>query len=225
MKISVLLPYKPDHDRRDYLWSQVREWYNRNLPELELCIGIDESEPFCRSRGVNEAAKKASGDIFILADTDMIFDLDLICSLMTIVKDHPWIIPFKLGHRLTKAASDRLIAQGLPPSFDLNDNDIEISVSIPGAFMNVMPRHCFEKISGLDERFKGWGFEDEAMVRALNTLCGNYYRMNSVIYHLWHPRTEGNHPNHHNNYLLYRRYVDATNNSEAMKQLIAEQFQ
>ncbi|MFK4998906.1 galactosyltransferase-related protein [Bacillus sp. N9] len=54
--------------------------------------------------------------------------------------------------------------------------------------INVVPRKHFETVGGFDERFVGWGGEDDAFAASLNTLCGYVKRLDATIYHLWHKR-------------------------------------
>ncbi len=53
-----------------------------------------------------------------------------------------------------------------------------------------MSRNTFIVAGGFDERFIGWGGDDDAFVHALETLCGNYIKLGREVFHLWHPRTD-----------------------------------
>lgn len=222
MKISVLIPYKPDHGRRDFLWKNVKQRYQRLFPELDICIGRDESKIFNRSKAINQAAKKAKGDIFIITDADVVFNKDLIKEIGANIHKHPWIIPFKNGYRLTKKASDKLIENGLKGKVQIDPGDIERIEGGLGALMNVVTKKCFQKVSGFDERFKGWGPEDKAFFESLETICGHHFRMDQDIYHLWHPQAEIVQREIPKQQALYEKYLNATNNVEAMKKLIKE---
>ena len=221
-KISALIPYKPDNGRRDFLWSFVQMRYREFLPEVELCVGFDDSELFCRAHALNEAAKQASGDVFITVDVDLVFDLGLIGRIIAVIDSHPWIIPFSRAYRLNQAATDRLIEAGLPETFEVAREDVEHDQIVLGAYMNVMTRNAFETVGGLDERFKGYGFEDMALAMSLDTLCGPHYRMEGTIYHLWHPWAEFYHKNYEKSRHLHQRYEMASGKAELMKSLIAE---
>lgn len=137
MKILVLIPYKPDHGRRDFLWKNVKRRYQRLFPELDICIGRDDGKLFNRSKAVNRAAKKAKGDIFIITDADVVFNKDLIKEIGANIHKHPWIIPFKNGYRLTKKATDKLIENGLKGKIQIDRGDIERIEGGLGALMNV----------------------------------------------------------------------------------------
>lgn len=209
MKISALIPYKPDFGRRDYLWSLVKQRYERFFPYIELCVGVDDNEPFNRARAINRAAKMATGDTFIVVDTDIIFQPDLVRNLVPLVDKHPWIVPFYYGYRLSESGTERLIAEGLPLAIQIG----------PGPMMNVMKRSCFEEIGGIDERFNGYGYEDVAMAIALDTICGKHFTMDDSIFHLWHQPVTSVPPR---NISLVTRYQNAAGNESALRDLINE---
>ena len=222
MKYSVLIPYKADFGRRDYLWSYVFNRYKQLLPQLELCVGVHQNEPFCKAKAINDAAKKANGGVFIIADSDVVFDVTLVEKIDALIRKHPWIIPFRSGIRLTETATDRLIKQGLPAIIQIEPEEILQREAIAGAFMNVITRACFEVVGGLDERFKNWGGEDDALAMALDTLCGRHYRLDGVIYHLWHPPAGPEHEYYDDNIRLFQQYKAASGDPASMRQLIQE---
>src|ERR1035437_8821162 len=54
--------------------------------------------------------------------------------------------------------------------------------------IQIMPREAFITVGGMDERFRGWGGEDQAFLLALNILWGPYRNSPNNVYHLWHPK-------------------------------------
>ena len=222
MKLSILIPHKTGIEQRDRIWLKVLQRYQRIYPDLELCVGEDYSEPFCKARAVNQAVRKATGEFYLIADSDVIFPADLVPRLMEKFNEYPWIIPFQRGLRLNREASDRLLEQNLPEQIVVEDRDVEEEITHPGALMCAVKRSAFEAVSGFDERFKGWGFEDSTFALTLNTICGPYIRMEGDIYHLWHPKAE---TQGYNNLLLWARYVKTGNDVAAMQEIIKERFQ
>lgn len=224
MKFSALIPYKADFGRRDLLWSYVLKRYKKLMPQIEICVGIDQHNPFCRSKAVNNAAKKASGDVFLIVDADVIFEPELIEEIREQIPKHPWIASCKYGYLLTKEATDRLLGEGPQTKIQIKQEDILQNVTIFGTFLNAVPRRLFDDIGGFDERFIDWGGEDQAFARALETLCGPHFRLEGVNYHLWHEPANEFHP-HYDSYInLLQRYYDATGNPSEMRKLINEWF-
>jgi predicted glycosyltransferase involved in capsule biosynthesis len=194
------------------------------MPQVEICAGFDSSELFCRSKALNKAARKATGEIFIVIDADVIFNPDLIEKIASAIHLYPWIIPYQKAVLLTKNATHRLIKEGLPAQIRIKKEDIERSYLGKGQLMNVMKRECFEAVYGHDERFKGWGLEDFAFRIALDTIVGQHFSMDGDIYHLWHPRAKRNHRHASKNKSLYLRYLKAADDVIEMKKLIKERF-
>lgn len=50
-----------------------------------------------------------------------------------------------------------------------------------------MPREAFECVGGWDERFRGWGCEDHAAMRATCTLYWKHKTFPAQFLHVWHP--------------------------------------
>jgi predicted glycosyltransferase involved in capsule biosynthesis len=223
MKISVLVPLQPDGGWRDYLWSFVKSRYEQLLPGVELCVGYDRRELFNRSRAVNRAAAQATGDLFIVTDADVFFGAKLIAAILDIAGQHPWIIPFKRGYALSRQATQAVLRTGeLKLPVKLKAADILFDRHCNGELMNVMSRQVFEAVGGMDERFCGWGGEDQAFWMALDTLAGPHYRMDRSIFHLWHPRAPTRHAHSRRNEQLLERYRQALGDPEAMRSLTAE---
>jgi predicted glycosyltransferase involved in capsule biosynthesis len=221
-KISALIPYKPDHGRRDLIWSLVRRRYEQLMPQVELCLGSDDHELFCRAKAINAAARRATGDILMLVDIDLVFETELLDRVLATIHSEPWVIPFTNAYRLTRQATDRWLENGLPETITFDRREIESDQVFNGAYLNVMTRSCFETVGGLDERFIGYGFEDMALAFSLDTLCGTHYRTVGNIYHLWHPWAEILHPHYQDNLALYRRYTEAAGDAAQMRTLIKE---
>lgn len=222
MRISALLPYKPGNGERDEIFKFVKKRYEELMPNIELCIGIDNSEYFNKSRAVNKAARQATGEVFIIVDTDVIFNINLIDIIISNIDNFPWIIPFSNGYRLNAQATQRILKEAVTSNISISLSEVEDNCVIKGALMNVMKRECFEKIGGMDERFEGWGGEDEALAYTLETICGTHGRLNEDIYHLRHPCANVNNNYYLRNFALYARYANAMSDINKMMEIINE---
>jgi hypothetical protein len=49
-----------------------------------------------------------------------------------------------------------------------------------------MPREAWEMVGGMDWRFRGWGGEDVAFMRAVDTLYTKHKTTRNQVLHLWH---------------------------------------
>lgn len=163
------------------------------MPNAEICMGDYSGEPFCKSVAVNNAAKKATRDIFIIADADIVFNADQIKNAVEVLNSHPWVIPYRSLFRLDYEKTNELCKRN--PDLRLDDADfqgctkldIRTGYELVGG-VNVVPRKYFEKVGGFDERFKGWGGEDDAFQMAMDAICGQYLRIEATMWHLYHPK-------------------------------------
>jgi hypothetical protein len=77
------------------------------------------------------------------------------------------------------------------PEIDREDMDLLVERTNPLSWSCciAIPRAAWDRLGGFDERFRGWGWEDMAFQCAVVGLVG-YERLDSDVYHLWHPRSE-----------------------------------
>jgi hypothetical protein len=52
----------------------------------------------------------------------------------------------------------------------------------------ILPRTAYNIVGGWDERFRGWGGEDHAAMRATDTLYWHHKSLPDQVLHLWHPQ-------------------------------------
>ncbi|MEK5301605.1 galactosyltransferase-related protein [Bacillus sp. FSL R10-2201] len=226
--ISILIPYRSDKGPRDVIFNWVKDFYNRLLPEAEICVGCCNTNLFSRSQAVNNAARKATGDIFIIADADIVYDPVLINEAINLLDNHAWIVPYSDIQYITEDSTKKLLNTEViwPIKLELELNPFNAYIGNITGGLVIIPRKHFESVNGFDQRFLGWGGEDDAFTFSVNTICGHFKRLDRSIYHLWHPPVKaiGN-PHYEMNYSLYTRYAHASNNPEIMRQLILEKKQ
>ncbi|MBM7653825.1 glycosyltransferase [Neobacillus cucumis] len=221
--VSILIPYKPDNGIRDINLNWIKKYYKKFFPHAEICVGISTDELFNRSRAINLAAQQATRNIFVIADGDIFYEPNVIKDSINHLKAAPWVIPFKKIVRISEKNSRSLIKAD--PTWPLEVTDFEIHY--PSEFshvggLNIITRDHFMAVGGFDERFKGWGGEDDAFSCAVNTMCGQYKRLNHTIYHLWHPAFAYNsNPNGNNNLMIRELYYQANNDMDKMNQVIS----
>ncbi len=218
-----MIPYKTQNDsHRELLWSIVRQRYEMLMPELEICLGLDDSPLYNRARAINNAAQKASGDIFLITDADVVFPKSLIPKIIYVSGLYPWAVPFTRGLKLNRSATERLIKDGIPEEPVVQDTDAEFIMPFAGPLMNIVTRESFENIRGMDERFEGWGGEDDAMRISLNAVCGQYCRIKGDIWHLWHQPAPILKEFYDQNCRLLDRYREAEGCRSEILKLISE---
>jgi N-terminal domain of galactosyltransferase/Glycosyl transferase family 2 len=204
-KISLLVPFRPDDEGREATWSWLSRYWRWALPEAELIVGTDDGKVFSKTWAVNQAARKATGDVFVIMDADCYMSAEAIEHAATEIRAssaRSWWMPYVAFWRMRQPPSERLLTtdprqpmqMALPPdSSDVQGGESTREQSYInnsyGGLCTVMPAAAFKEVGGMDLRFRGWGGEDTAFAAALDTLwaprtyCGTHHAA-----HLWHAR-------------------------------------
>lgn len=232
MKISVLVPYSPAGAERERSWSWIRQRWEQALPQAEIILGSPDDVPgpglFSRANAINRAAAQASGEVFVIADADTAFVSECVyeAAFLACLAPRRWVLPDRYV-RLSEAASDAWLASApsSPPPDDWEDGiEEEWPANVSGIV--VVPRNAFLTVRGFDERFTGWGCEDEAFACALSVLWTPPLRLvGHAAWHLWHPRPPEHsveQPAYQANRALANRYRLAMGRPSSMKRLLAE---
>ncbi|WP_404359003.1 glycosyltransferase [Cytobacillus firmus] len=222
--ISVIMPFYSDDGQRKLAFKWASQYYKKILPNSEMIIPSS-TIPFNKAKAVNQAAKNAKGEILIIVDADIICCPQSISRAIKMLENTSWIIPYNKVLDITRKSTRALLQTKAdwPLSLKVDAIPRETGKVIPVGGINVMKRACFEAAGGFDERFQGWGGEDDALAAAMNTFCGHYKRIDQSIYHLWHPRSKpSDNQNYKANLELAVRYCKAQGNKSEMRKIIQE---
>ena len=178
--------------------------------------------PFNKAWGLNVGARLASGTVLAFGDADVVGPGGLATAAGHCLSGMQVAKPYTTLVDLTPDESRRVRELGADgaPAIDLDarrDRDaIGERLALCGGWF-AMRHDAFMAIGGFDERFVGWGGEDDAM-----TLKVELARLATVeldpgpALHLWHPRTHAStygHAGYASNLALladYARYDEAT---------------
>lgn len=234
--LSVLIPVggAMDEDEwRSNAFAWVHARYKELLPDAELCLGTSDQQPYNRAQARNDAFSQATGDMLLIADADTVINISQITKAIQLIREvgAPWVIPYTTYFNLTEKATAYLLQTASPgdniPEFAADDKDYFIHriEDSPGGFQ-MLPRAGWEALGGWDERWQGWGADDNAWRCALDTLWGPHRRCPGAALHLWHPLGEGrdaadfSQPSWPQNASLLRKYQRAAGNPDAMRRLL-----
>lgn len=202
--LSLLIPYHitAGGTQREENWEWLFRYWKKHLPGAEIVIGDDLGTPFSKACAVNNAACKAKGDIFVVLDADGYISADLILDCAKRIREaredgqRLWFVPYRHFFRLNEVASQKVLVSSpddpykfpVPP----NNEDTQDTGSSQlghwyGAMILIMPKEAFWTVGGMDPRFRGWGGEDHAFMRAVDTLYWKHKTTNAQVLHLWHP--------------------------------------
>ena len=131
-----------------------------------------EAIPFSVSRALNNAAKHARGDVFLMFGADHVPDPAAITWALEQVKRHPWVRIYDRVLYASEAAT-HLMVDGPWPGTLLTDSADWTRHSAPCPGVLALIRRAYEAAGGMDERFQDWGYEDsEFLSRLAHTVPG-----------------------------------------------------
>lgn len=248
-QISLLVPFRPDPSspERVRVWAWLKQYWQWEMPDAEIVMGASHGRVFSKAEAVNDAASKANGRIFVIIDSDTYIEGAVLQACATQIEraEHRgrrlWFCPYRHLYRLTWEATEKVLHSDPrhphrfhSPPLDSEVNGTEGSAhgSRFGAMATVMSRRAFYEVGGMDPRFRGWGGEDVAFLRALDTLYQRHKTVDCDVLHLWHHRIgtgftermwDGQLTPQANGHLA-SRYNRATGDRVAMRALVDEGF-
>jgi hypothetical protein len=205
-QISLLVPCRadPTSPQRAVNWEWLRRYWRWELPDAEVIISRGSRRGvFSKARAVNAAAKRATGRVFVILDSDAYISgtaLDQAAGAIdyALRRDRRlWFVPYRQLYRLTQEASQQVLDSDPrwpyrfptpPPTAAVLSSEGSMHGKRFGAMAMAMPREAFEAVGGMDPRMVGWGGEDVAFVRALDTLYAKHKTIPADVLHLWHDR-------------------------------------
>lgn len=228
MNVRLIVPRRADGGHRDKLWSFCRAYWVKERPAWEVVEGHHEDGLFNRSAAINRAAT-GEWDVAVILDSDTILDVDSIDA--AIARAHETghlVLPFKVRCLLNQAGTVKIL-RGHSGSWSgyvaARQTPRDRYEYISGC--QVVPRALWDEVDGFDERFEGWGGEDDAFHAACTALTGHDARCDRLegrAWHLWHrPSPHANHrtATYRQAKALSDRYV-ATTDAGAMRRLLGE---
>ena len=209
-QISLLVPFRDNGEGRAAAWAWLREFWTEHLPSAEIVMGSHWGFPFNKAAAVNQAAKKAKGRIFVVLDADAYMNpvgiqacadqIDVALS----ANRRLWFMPYDKLYRLNMGATAALLRTdptlpyevSSPPPASWLDTTPDPSGGHScnyghqyGAMAMMMPRAAFTTVHGMDPGFRwGWGSEDAAFLKSLDTLYCQHEVARADVLHMWHTR-------------------------------------
>lgn len=231
MDLSIVIPYRP-HPDRDRIYTWVHRRITGLMPDVELIVGddFDRGLPFNRARACNDGIAKSKNEYVLIGDADIVYDGDAVHRAVDLLdKGASWVIGYTLKWHLSEETTEQLLRSS--PALTITNlmkskfttDPIYPPPAAGGTSSCVLiRREIFPEIR-FDERFVGWGYEDQAFATVCTTLLGPYLRTPDDCLHLWHPYV-GNDPNPYRaaSDVLWERYRAAEGDVEAVGVLLKE---
>lgn len=212
--ISILVPFhcNDPESQRAKNWTWLKKYWHAQLPSAEIVMGTDarsenEQVPFSKACAVNDAASRATGDVFVIVDADGYIGAEEVLQCVEDIRTarkqgkRLWFVPYRKFYRLNEFASNLLLESSpkVPKQFStpplpcyIQSSDGSLFGHWYGAVIQIMPREAFYEVGGWDERFRSWGGEDHAAMRATDTLWWPHKTLPGQVLHVWHPMISPN---------------------------------
>ncbi len=242
MEATVILTYRENTspDRRENLFA-VLAWLAQtpgyevivveqdalprlsgNLPHPNCRVVFAYNPgPFNKSWGLNIGARSAENNVLVFSDSDIIAHGMLAKSVALCRNNFQFVKPYRRLYDLTTAETARVRAGQHDYLPERGANNLpnreaiaEVIVLCGGLFL--IRRDAFIYLGGWDERFRGWGGEDDALTYKVQRARLSTVELDECpALHLWHPRsveTTSGQPFYRSNCDLlarYRHYTDS----------------
>lgn len=178
----VVIPWRHD-DHRAPLLEFVLEWWQTRHPSWAVALADTPGE-WSKAAAINRAAAEIDG-IVVVADADVWCD-GIGDAVEAVEAGARWAVPHRMVHRLNRRATRMVLDGAQPGRFYFGDGLAERPyVGVLGGGMLVVPASALREVP-FDERFVGWGQEDESWGAAASLLLGRPWRGVSPLWHLWH---------------------------------------
>lgn len=229
MDVTVIIPFAGDDPDR----VTARRWTMRQYMATHPAwhVVTSPAEPLEGSWSKGAAVRKLINavdpqGVLVIADAD-VFCQGIEVSVGSIRLQGrfcKWSMPHSLVCRFNRRATDLILA-GAQPWTQMMDGNLEQGLyqGFEGGGITVLSRAMYDQVP-MDERFEGFGQEDEAWGLALRTLAGVPSQGSQPLYHLYHEpqkrmdRRWGSEESR----ALFGRYEAASGNPEKMRSLLAE---
>jgi hypothetical protein len=197
--LSICIPIRKDGGQYERLFDWVVPAWRAFGPEIEVCVGEDDGVGlFNCAMARNNAVKQATADDIWLCDTDVYPDFSVVREFLEHRPDELWGFPYNTYSLMTEEATERVLASQPGTQFNLTAVDRIDGVTTYQGIRSVyyMTREIYWFVGGSDEKFRGWGWEDVALMACFQNLYGPLGRTKSRAHHLYHRFGEWDDPNY-----------------------------
>jgi hypothetical protein len=208
--VSIIIPFRASKAAPERLHNVtwLMQYWKKHLPGAEVIMGEDPclDKAFSKSVAINAGVKKSTGDVLVIMDADGFMRISSVMHCVNEIRlarkrgHRLWFIPYRQFYRLSEAASKILLASDpadphlypeAPEAHHVHSDTNPRMGHWYGAMVHIVPREAFELVGGWDERFRGWGGEDHAAMRAMDTLYWHHKTLPGSVLHVWHPMIGG----------------------------------
>lgn len=230
----VVLPFFGHDPHRKKVFDALYSYYTAE--SFFDVVTLGDLEVDSRSSARNDLIRAAtySDDLIAIVDADVYVQTDVLeQAFHRVTQGASWCVGYdKWGyHRLKESFSDQILNNFIATGSQAMVRPSGMACIQGGGFNSyasalIMSRDFFERCGGYDERFRGWGYEDDAFRDVAITFGGEPWRPSrGFLTHFWHPEPNEltwDQPNIQWNEALHREYKKRKKDKRAMREFLEE---
>ena len=170
--------------------SHIVEKYLKRFNYVNYICNVIENEYFSKSILINRAFMQTNSDFIWIMDGDFFTDYSYVVDQVTNTphNNYDFIRPFSSVVHLGKEETESLYSLS---KIELQNTEY-ITNSQDGKYSFIVKSSVFESVGGMNEDFRGWGFQDLDFVQ--NRLNESHTKtfINSQAFHLYHDKANKN---------------------------------
>lgn len=188
MSIPVLVPRRCDDGWRDEVWSYLKGVYWGFQPGFRVIESHHNDGPFNRSAAINQAAaQRYWDDVAVIADADSFVPVSQLLEAVKLARKTGRVVsPFTSVVQLSRECTERMVKTDVFTVRTLHIDHVRVKPIETQSNLLVVPWMIWDRIGGFDERFVGWGGEDNAFWHAAEICRKEVVRVPGAAFHLWH---------------------------------------
>lgn len=237
----MIVPIRAPSEARLRNLAYVLDWYQQ-MSDWELLVVEQDSTPrldstdwpytckriyvvndgpFNKGWGLNVGARAAGSDVLFFCDADVLLEHSALKTAASLCSRRALAVkPFDSLIDLNLADTQVILSHEKSPDFGRTDaspmrGNREKLCFCGGAFF--MRRNLYRALGGFDERFVGWGAEDDAMTLKMQRMTTELAVLEGrAAIHLWHERSDAStfaSPNYPNNLRMLKDLAVAPDES------------
>jgi hypothetical protein len=199
---DVFIPWRDHPSRRAALAHVSQWWHDHGFTVHTVDAGY---EPFNLAACRNEAMRRASSHVVILADADTLPEVGPLMHAMALASDELGTVLPYTEYRSLRALGSRQAYAGAPLA---DCAHMVVPDACSGIY--VTTRAAWARHHGQDELFRGWGCEDAAWWITHTALVGPPRRIAGSVYALTHDSQDKDGEPTRDNYARIYLYEQAT---------------
>jgi hypothetical protein len=216
------------------------EYYKKHLPDAKIIIVEQDTKAdlsaihdkidsyvylntggdfYSRSLGFNKGFNVSNTDYVILADGDCLLDVNFLNSIHNYYAEFDifFVIPYANPvYYLSKEETENFILNNEDNTGDNSKRKTDSLRNASGG-IGIISSDNYYRVGGFDERFRGWGVEDDAFHNKCLEFNLRSKRLTAQMVHLYHSDSFRGGDNYGNNISIYdndygkNSYVDVAN--------------